>query len=62
MVLHLPQDVYKPEAARLRRHLSAMVNFAKFREEKLTAYGDMQVGSRCMYTERESSANALGGG
>jgi len=32
------QDVYKPESARLRRHLSAVINFAKFREEKLVAY------------------------
>jgi kinetochore protein Nuf2 len=32
------QDIYKPESARLRRHLSALVNFAKFREEKLVVY------------------------
>ena len=36
------RDVYKPEALRLRRHLSAVVNFAKFREEKLAAYADSQ--------------------
>eukprot|EP00775_Hariotina_reticulata_P004190 gene4190-4438_t len=34
-------DIYKPESARLRRHLSALVNFAKFREEKLVAYSEM---------------------
>lgn len=38
------RDVYKPETQRLRRHLSAIVNFAKFREEKLVAYAEMQVG------------------
>lgn len=32
------QDIHKPESARLRRHLSAVINFAKFREEKLVAY------------------------
>jgi hypothetical protein len=32
------QDIHKPETARLRRHLSAVINFAKFREEKLVAY------------------------
>jgi hypothetical protein len=34
--------VHKPESARLRRHLSAVVNFAKFREEKLVAYAELQ--------------------
>lgn len=34
--------MYKPDAARLRRNLSAAINFAKFREEKLAAYGEMQ--------------------
>lgn len=36
------QDIYKPDSARLRRHLSAVINFAKFREEKLVAYTEMQ--------------------
>jgi hypothetical protein len=38
--LELPplQDIHKPEPARLRRHLSAIINFAKFREEKLVVY------------------------
>ncbi|MEW5310121.1 MAG: hypothetical protein WDW38_001949 [Sanguina aurantia] len=35
------RDVFKPEPARLRRHLSAIINFAKFREEKLAAYQQM---------------------
>jgi hypothetical protein len=36
------QDVHKPETQRLRRHLSAVINFAKFREEKLVAYAELQ--------------------
>ncbi len=39
---HPPQDVHKPDSARLRRHLSAIINFAKFREEKLVAYAELQ--------------------
>lgn len=31
-------DVSKPEAKRLRRNISAVINFAKFREERLTHY------------------------
>ena len=34
--------MYKPEAPRLRRNLSAIINFAKFREEKLAAYTELQ--------------------
>lgn len=37
-----PQDLYKPEGPRLRRHLSAILNFAMFREEKLAAYTALQ--------------------
>ncbi|GBF91237.1 hypothetical protein Rsub_03557 [Raphidocelis subcapitata] len=36
------KDVHKPDPARLRRHLSAIINFAKFREEKLVAYAELQ--------------------
>lgn len=36
------QDLYKPEGPRLRRHLSAILNFAMFREEKLAAYTALQ--------------------
>lgn len=32
------RDLHKPEAPRLKRNLSAVINFAKFREEKLEAY------------------------
>lgn len=37
-----PQDLYKPEGPRLRKHLSAILNFAMFREEKLAAYTALQ--------------------
>ena len=36
------QDICKPDAARLRRNLSAVINFAKFREEKLGRFMEMQ--------------------
>ena len=36
------QDVCKPEAPRLRRHLSAIVNFTRYREDKLASYIDAQ--------------------
>lgn len=36
------QDVCKPDPSRLRKHLSAIVNFTKFREEKLIPYAEAQ--------------------
>lgn len=39
--MHL-QDLFKPDPARLRRALCAIINFAKFREEK--------VGDTCLPT------------
>ena len=39
---NLLQDLYKPDSTRLRRNLSGIINFAKFREEKLVPYTDMQ--------------------
>ena len=36
------QDICKPDPARLRRNLSAVINFAKFREEKLGRFMEMQ--------------------
>ena len=36
------QDVCTPDPVRLRRNLSAIINFAKFREEKLGPYAEMQ--------------------
>ena len=44
--------MYKPESTRLRRHLSAVVNFAKFREEKLVAYTEMQAHIDALLEER----------
>ena len=40
------QDIFKPEPPRLRRHLSAIINFAKFREEKALAFQELQVRAR----------------
>ena len=39
---HTEQDICKPDPARLRRNLSAIINFAKFREEKLAPYAEAQ--------------------
>ena len=36
------QDICKPDPARLRRNLSGIINFAKFREEKLAPYAEVQ--------------------
>ena len=36
------QDVSKPEPLRLRRHLSAIVNFTRYREDKLNSYIESQ--------------------
>lgn len=35
------QDICKPDAIRLRRNLSAVINFGKFREEKFAQYAEM---------------------
>ena len=42
--VHVPcaQDICKPDPGRLRRNLSAIINFAKFREEKLAPYVEAQ--------------------
>ena len=36
------KDLHKPDPARLKKNLSAVINFAKFREEKLVAYTELQ--------------------
>jgi kinetochore protein Nuf2 len=37
------RDVWKPEPPRLRRNLSAIINFCKFRDEKLYAFDDLNL-------------------
>jgi hypothetical protein len=49
------QDVFKPESQKLRRNLSAIVNFAKFREEKALAFQELQVSARRDYTPQLTS-------
>ena len=34
------KDIFKPEPLRLRLILSAIINFAKFREEKLAVFSE----------------------
>ncbi|KAG7666604.1 putative kinetochore protein NUF2 [Nannochloris sp. 'desiccata'] len=48
------RDLYKPEPQRLRRNLSAIINFAKFREEKLTAYTELQESFETLLTTKET--------
>ena len=43
------QDLCNPDANRLRRNLSAVINFAKFREEKLQPYIEMQEKTNELY-------------
>ena len=51
------RDLHKPDAQRLRRNLSAIINFAKFREEKLTAYTELQEGLESLIVERDAIAD-----
>lgn len=46
------QDLYKPESARFRAHLSGVINFAKFREEKLVPYSEWQEESEGLFEQR----------
>jgi kinetochore protein Nuf2 len=50
------QDLYKPEAPRLRRNLSAVINFAKYREEKLLAYTELQEHLEGLLQDKEGLA------
>lgn len=52
----LLQDLYKPEAPRLRRNLSAVINFAKYREEKLLAYTELQEQLEVLLGDKEALA------
>ena len=49
----LLQDLCSPDANRLRRNLSAVINFAKFREEKLQPYIEMQEETNELLEETE---------
>jgi kinetochore protein Nuf2 len=47
------KDLAKPDPVRLRKHLSAVINFAKFREEKLLAYTELQDRHEELVDERD---------
>lgn len=49
------RDLYKPEAQRLRRNLSAIINFAKFREEKLIAYTELQEQFEALVNQKDAA-------
>ncbi len=46
--------MYKPEQPRLRRNLSAVINFAKYREEKLLAYTELQEHLEALVADKEA--------
>lgn len=48
------RDLHKPDPQRLRRNLSAIINFAKFREEKLIAYTELQEQFDALLHHKES--------
>ena len=50
------RDVLAPQPKRLRRHLSAVVNFAKFREERLVMYVEPQCCCCCCCCEPAAAA------
>ena len=47
------RDLHRPDPQRLRRNLSALINFVKFREEKYVAYQELQEGFDALLTEQE---------
>lgn len=47
------KDVFKPEASRVQRMLSAIINFAKFREEKVADYDELIDASDSLASRRE---------
>jgi kinetochore protein Nuf2 len=49
------RDLYKPEAATLRRNLSAIINFAKFREEKLVQQTEQQEHCEALILAKEAA-------
>lgn len=54
----LLQDLTKPEEHRLRRQLSAVVNFARFREAKLELYENWTEETRVLLEEEDALAKA----
>jgi kinetochore protein Nuf2 len=46
------QNLHKPDAVRLRKQLSAIINFAKFREEKLGPYSELQERAEGLHEEK----------
>ena len=50
------QDLWKPEGPRLRKILSGIINFAKFREEKLGPYLELQEQLEAIFEEQQKSS------
>ncbi|KAK9821512.1 hypothetical protein WJX74_005779 [Apatococcus lobatus] len=49
----LREDLWKPEGPRLRRILSGIINFAKFREEKLGPYLELQEQLEAIFEDQQ---------
>ena len=49
------QDISKPEAPRLRRNLSAIINFCKFRDEKVYAFEELNQRLAALSQEAEAA-------
>jgi hypothetical protein len=55
------KDLLAPEPKRVRRHLSAVINFAKFREERLVMYAELAVKVRLVLLFVGCSIGKIGG-
>jgi hypothetical protein len=53
-----PQDVYSPDPKRLQRCLSAVLNFAKYREDKLQLLQDFKEAAVDVHTRHAELTQA----
>lgn len=66
-IRRLPQDLFKPDAHRLKRNLCALINFAKFRDEKLGMLDELEAvmskkvaREQALLADQENMVRALG--
>eukprot|EP00850_Spirogloea_muscicola_P000885 SM000003S11130 [mRNA] locus=s3:1138193:1140561:+ [translate_table: standard] len=52
------RDLYKPEANRTMRNLAAIINFARFREERLDRYQELQSKSDALLEKKQALEEA----
>jgi kinetochore protein Nuf2 len=51
------RDLFEPQFSRTKRFLSAIINFAKFREDRWTKYGEL-AGPTCELVEKRDIVEA----